>query len=296
MSRKSANALLLLTAALWGMGFICTQYVIEANFSAVQLAAARFVVGAAFLTLVFRKKLRNVSKETFFVSAFLGALMAFGLGLQIYGQKYSTPSTCAFITAVYVIIVPFLESAIFRKAPRPLIWVCAAATLVGVCLISVTDSLTVSLGAALTLIATLFFAAQVALTELFVKKHDPVALGVVGADFIAVCATVLAVIIYFIDGRLPVFNTGSVMSLLYMGLAGTGICLVMQNLAQKYTTASQASIIMSTECIFGSAFSVILLGEALGIRLVAGSALIVASIVISNINFNTFKQKSDKTG
>jgi len=296
MSRRAANALILMTAALWGMGFVCTQAVLDARFSAVMLLAGRFAIGGLFLTAVFWKKLKGLSRRTFLVSAVSGGLTALGLSIQIYGQKYSTPSTCAFVTAIYVIIVPFLEFAIFRKAPKPLIWVCTVTSLLGVSLISVTDSLTVSLGAALTFVSTLFFALQVALTQLFVREHDPVVISVVSADFVAVCSVVLAVITYFMGGRLPDFNLVSVSSLIYMGLAGTGICLVTQNLGQKYTTASQAAIIMSTECVFGSAFSVLLLREALGARFLAGSALIVASIIVTNIDFNTIRKNFKRAG
>src|SRR4029077_18683951 len=48
-----------------------------------------------------------------------GVILFGGYATQTVGLQYTSPSTSAFITGLYVVITPVIESAISRRVPRP---------------------------------------------------------------------------------------------------------------------------------------------------------------------------------
>ena len=48
-----------------------------------------------------------------------GVILFGGYATQTVGLQYTSPSTSAFITGLYVVITPVIESAISRRLPRP---------------------------------------------------------------------------------------------------------------------------------------------------------------------------------
>lgn len=69
----------------------------------------------------------------------------------------------------------------------------------------------------------------------------------------------------------------------YLGLFSTCLCYFLQTLAQKHTTPAKAGVLLSTEGLFGSVFSVALGMEALTVNLVAGGLIILASVTLMEL-------------
>ena len=72
-------------------------------------------------------------------------------------------------------------------------------------------------------------------------------------------------------------------AVIYLGLFSTCLCYFLQTLAQKHTTPAQAGVLLSTEGLFGSVFSVLLGMEALTVNLVTGGLIIMASILLMEL-------------
>jgi drug/metabolite transporter (DMT)-like permease len=73
--------------------------------------------------------------------------------------------------------------------------------------------------------------------------------------------------------------------MLYLGLLSTMGCYLLQNVGQKYVPPNAASILLSTEAVFGALFSVIFLVERLTPRMLAGCVLIFAAIPLSGADY-----------
>ena len=71
------------------------------------------------------------------------------------------------------------------------------------------------------------------------------------------------------------------MSLAYLTVFASCVALGLQNAAVARVDPAQASLFLSTECVFGVVFSIALLGEVLTPSLFAGFVLIFVGIVIS---------------
>jgi drug/metabolite transporter (DMT)-like permease len=59
------------------------------------------------------------------------------------------------------------------------------------------------------------------------------------------------------------------------------ICFLLQTLGQKYLPSLAVSILLSMECVFGAAFSIIFLGDPFTARIFAGFALMFGAVLIS---------------
>ena len=87
---------------------------------------------------------------------------------------------------------------------------------------------------------------------------------------------------------------GTVGGVLYLALACTALSLLLQNVGQKYTNPSSASLILSLESVFGVLFGVIFFHEILNLRLITGFVLIFAAIVISETELSFLKGKKKR--
>lgn len=84
---------------------------------------------------------------------------------------------------------------------------------------------------------------------------------------------------------------------LFLGIVCSGVCLVIQSVYQKHTTASRASLIFTLEPVFSAIFAFFLLGERIGVKGYIGSALMLASLVLVEVDvgalFGKNKKKAD---
>ena len=74
---------------------------------------------------------------------------------------------------------------------------------------------------------------------------------------------------------------GVAVSMLYLGLASSMLCFLLQTVGQKYLSASTSSILLSFESVFGLLFSVWLLHEELTVRMLIGCALMFAAAILA---------------
>ena len=89
----------------------------------------------------------------------------------------------------------------------------------------------------------------------------------------------------------------AVLSALYLIAVSTCLAFLLQTAAQKYTSASSASLILSMESLFACIFSFLLLHEQITVMMIAGGALILASIVVVEYHPSSanIQQKSTET-
>ena len=64
-----------------------------------------------------------------------------------------------------------------------------------------------------------------------------------------------------------------------MGLFSTFLAFLLQTVAQKYTSSTHAAILMSLESVFGSIFSIILLGDHFTLMMAIGCVVIFLGVI-----------------
>lgn len=283
--RLLADLLCLLVAVIWGAGFIASQAAIDAQMSAALIMTLRFGVAAAVMLMVCLPRLKRLRARDCRLGILAGVFLFGAFYTQIIGQQHTTVSHCAFLTATNVVMVPFIVWAVGKQRPPARTFALAFTTLAGVGMLSIDAAgLTFSFrfGDGMTLLCAALFALHITALGQTARDTDVLLLNLLQLSTAAVLS---AGVFLLTDARAAARAdlAGGLPAVLYLGLFSTCLCYFLQTLAQKYTTPSQAGVLLSTEGLFGSLFSVWMGLENLTASLLAGGAVIMASVVLMEV-------------
>lgn len=280
MTKALATAGILIVTIVWGSAFVVMKNSMDV-IPPMYLVAYRFTVAAIGLVLIFWKQIRTLTWGDIKYGTILGFFIFLSYLFQTYGLKNTTSSKNAFITTLYVIIVPFLHWVFNKVNPKWNNITAAAIAVIGLGLISLRGDRTVNLGDVLTFICSFGFALHMVLVAHYTICYSPLKLTVVQMVSSSLFAWIAA---RFLDGPFVpgVFaEPGIVFSILYLGLLSSMMCFLLQNVCQKYISASTSAILFSMESVFGLLFSVIFLNEIVTGRMLIGCTLMFAAAILA---------------
>lgn len=287
MKKYIGEIFLSITAIIWGSGFVASAISLE-YLTPYQVLAGRFTVGVIILSVIFSKQLKNLNRTILAKGTIIGVFLYVAFLLQTIGLQYTTASKNAFITAVNVVIVPFIAYLLYKRKVDKYEFIGAFLAIIGIGVLSLQLSSAINLGDLLTLGCAFGFAFHIYYTARFAKDEDPILLTLIQM----VVAAVLAWLVVIITGDTAFsMQFEGISSMLYLGIFSTTIAFLFQTIAQKYTSETKAAIILSTESFWGMVFSVIILSEALTGRMVIGAILILVAILLSETKLSFLKQK-----
>lgn len=279
--RLMASAALALTAIIWGSGFVVMKDALD-GVEPFTLIAMRFTLGALILSAVFARRLMHAGRRALAKGGLIGVVMFAAYIVQTFGLKDTTPGKNAFLTTIYCVLVPFMFWMTGGRRPDAGNLAAAALMVTGVGLVSINDALQVGRGDALSLVGGVLFAVQIVMIGRFARDEDPFVLTVAQFVTCAALGWIFSAATGGLSGGIASLG-GSVWQLLYLSVVCTALALLMQNVGQKYTDPSAASIIMGLEAVFGVVFSIIFYSEVVTLRLVAGFALIFLAVLVSEL-------------
>ncbi|WP_313181333.1 DMT family transporter [Lacrimispora sp.] len=280
MKKRLAIGGLILVTIIWGGGFVASDMALE-SMRPFQIMAVRFLFGTILMGMISIRTLKGITKSEVKAGGLMGLALFAGFAFQIVGLQYTTPSKNAFLTALNVVIVPFISFLILRKKIGARGIVGAVMSIAGVALLSLDRSFTLGLGDGLTLICAVGFAFQIFLTSEFIKKYRGTVLNFIQM----ITAFFLSFISLIAFGETQFHVTGKgILSVLYLGVISTTVCYLLQTASQKYVDETKAAIILSLESVFGTLFSIMILGEMVTPRMLVGSLIILGAVVISNLS------------
>lgn len=272
---------LLTVTVIWGGGFVASDMALE-TLSPFQIMVIRFLIAAVLMTLLGIKQIKTISREEIRCGFWLGAALFGGFALQIIALQYTTPSKNAFLTATNVVFVPFIALVIYRKKIEVRSLIGAVMALAGAGVLSLKNDFSIGLGDGLTLLCAVCFALQIFLTGEYVGRIRPAVLNFLQMT----TACVLSAAGLLLSGDFTFApSTRSLLAVLYLGVVSTTITYLLQTVSQKYVDETKSAIILSMEAVFGTFFSVLLLHENVTVRMLAGSALILAAVLVSEVSF-----------
>ena len=293
MSQKKkiwATLALLLTAAIWGSAFVFQKFAVE-ELSTSFIVASRFTIAGVLTAIATIKKWHRIDKGYLLGGFAAGTTMALGSGLQTVAMTFgTTPGKSAFLTAAYCVIVPFLCWIFMKESPKKNHMISAVICLLGIGLISLDESLKITLGDGITLVCSVAFAANILSIAYFCRGRDPMLL------------TMLQICVAAIWGWISVLATGTMPqsislaaagNVLYLAIFSTALCLSLQSFGLKYINATVGTILLSLESVFGVIFSVLLYGEDITLKIAIGFAVVFVAVILSQIDF--IKPKEETT-
>lgn len=277
---------LLLCAVIWGSGFVASDMALG-FFNPYQLMALRFGIAALLMGIFFFRKVRSLDRLNIRAGIILGVLLYASFLAQTIGLVYTTPAKNAFLTAVNVIIVPFIGLVLYRRALDRFGAIGAFLAAAGVGLISLNLDFSVNIGDLLTLACAVGFAFQIFYTGEFLRRGaDPIKMTITQLGTAAVLALLMAAIASPLgmgQAKGGVDWQPALLAAVYLGIFSTTVCYLLQTTAQKWTTETRAAVILCTESVFGAFFSALILHEKLTLRMILGSMLVFTAIIIAEV-------------
>lgn len=281
MTRLTANTLLLLAAAIWGSAFVAQSTAMD-SMGPLAFTGVRFLIAAAVVApFAYREHRRytDVPLSARHIGSFvlIGLVFFFAIAIQQVGIVVTSVTNAAFLTSVYVVIVPVLSFLVFRERLHPVSIPAALVTLFGIWLLGGAGLDDLNWGDGAMLICAVFWALHVGLIgRVGTSSGRPLALST--AQFLMVGVIGLALGFVFEDVSLSAIR-GAGFELFYTAVVSGGLAFTLQVVAQRWTRASDAAILLSSEALFGALFGALLLGERLDGLGLAGCALIFLAIL-----------------
>ncbi|OYT14797.1 MAG: EamA family transporter, partial [Bacteroidetes bacterium 4572_77] len=267
---------LFFVAVVWGGGFIAVKDTLT-TVTPMLMLSIRFIIASVVMYILFYKKMGKIDNTDLKKGSIVGIFLYLAFGFQTYGLQFTTASKQGFLTAIYVVVVPFLYWILYKKTPKKKVFIGSALAIVGIGLIGLQGSVSINIGDSLTLICAILFAMHIISVEYFANDMNIYKLAFIQIVVVAILSTISAILTEPITLNL---TTRAWYSILFLAIFSTFLCFTVQTIAQKYTSSSHASILMSLESVFGAIFGVVLLGETMTPIMILGCFLIFVAILI----------------
>ncbi len=276
---------LLVVAVIWGSGFIATQIAIDEGLSAAFIMFLRFTMASLLLGGTFRRDIKDMKKRDLKMGIVAGIFLFLGFTLQTIGLAFTTPSSNAFITATSVVMVPFFSWIIFKDRPRNKAFIAAIICLSGIGALAFSGGggLRLGIGDFFTLLCAIAFALHTVSMGQFAPRMNSNILTFLQITMAAIFSFVMFILV---DRDFTAFTSiRGVLAVAYLAVFSTCIAYSIQTVCQRYASPTKVSIIISTEALVGSVFSVMLGFEAFTYFLFVGGIAIIISMLIIEIDF-----------
>lgn len=295
-----SNALLVLTALIWGSAFVAQSigmdYVGPFTFN-----AARFFIGGTVLIpciFILNKKSNpfiaptKQKSETWHKNAGItggiccGIILFLASTLQQIGIAYTTVGKAGFITALYIIIVPLL-GLFFKKKIPVIVWCSVLIAAVGMYFLCIKESFTINQGDFFVFLGAFAFSAHILVIDFFSPKSDGVFLSCI--QFFT--AGIISCFFMFLLEAPSVLSLLSAWApILYAGILSCGVAYTLQVIAQKNTEPAIASLLMSLESVFSLIAGWLILNQKLSQKEFLGCLLVFFAIILAQVP--DFKKKN----
>jgi len=274
-----ADAALVGVTLVWGSTFVVVKGALGGA-GPLEFITLRFAIAFIALTLLFYRRVRNLTALELRAGVIIGVFLFLGYGFQTAGLQFTTASRAGFITGLSVLAVPLFAFIALRHRIGWGLIVGIILAAIGMYLLSFDGPLAVSFGDLLILVCALAFAGHIVSISVYAPRFDPIALAIVQTGFVAVLSGLSTLAV-----ERPILAPSSVawIGAGYTGLLGTAAVLGVQISVQRYTTPSHAALIFSMEPVFAALFAYLLAGETLGPTGWIGGVLILAGMLVAEL-------------
>ncbi len=290
-----ADLSLIVAAFFWGGGFVAVKDAVS-SIAPFYMITIRFGVASLLLTMVFWKRFRKIKRQDIKIGVLVGIFLFLAFAAQTVGAQYTEAGKQAFLTAVNVVIVPFLTWILYKNKLDMYSIIASILCFIGIGFLTLKDGLSINIGDALTLLCALLFAIHITLLGRYAKMVDSIVLTIIQMATTSVMALPWALFFEPLPQNLP---KSIYVSMTYMIIFSSMLGFLIQTIAQKYTTPSHTSMMLCFEAVFGSVLAVIFLGDVFTPGMIIGCLLIFVGIIIAEtkmkfLETNNSGAESDK--
>lgn len=282
-----ANLLLLLAAAIWGFAFVAQRIGMD-HVGPYTFNGIRFALGSLSLLpliLFYHNRDQKSSKSSMSIAStarigvIAGLILFIAASLQQIGLIYTTAGKAAFITCLYIVLVPLTGIFLKQRVSMPT-WAGCLLALSGLYFLCIKEDLTISYGDLLELIGAFFWTAHILLIDRYAQQVDSLKLSCFQFITCSVLSLITALCIETIAWN-GIAQAG--IPILYGGLFSVGIAYTLQVVGQKSASPSHAAIILSMETVFAAIGGYLIINEQLGARELWGCGLMFTGMLVSQL-------------
>jgi drug/metabolite transporter (DMT)-like permease len=263
--------------AIWGSTFVVVKDAVE-RMPVTDFLTWRFALAALAMLALRPRSVAALGPEGRRAGVLVGLALGVGYLLQTLGLQHTSAAVSGFITGMFVVLTPLCSAALLRQRVSPAAWAAVALATGGLAQLSL-HGLSIGYGELLTLGCAAAFALHIVGLGQWASSHDAFGLAVVQlVTTAALCAVVAA------PGGLVVPPDGTVwLALAITSLGATALAFVVQTWAQAHLAPTRAAVVMTMEPVFSGLFAVAVAGERLGLRTLAGAALVLVAMVLTEV-------------
>lgn len=286
------SLILMLCAIIWGSSFVAqttgAEFVGPFTFISMRsLLGAAALIPVAAVTGSLRKKRNGGGKMSSREKSFLikggaacGLVLFFASNLQQLGIDGGTePGRAAFITALYILLVPIFSLFLGKKI-RAIIWPCVAVSLIALYLLCVKEGGRTHFSDLYVLACAACYAIHILVIDRVSPKVDGVALSLI--QFLVAGALSAIPMLLFEDVSAQALLNAAP-SIAYSGIMSSGVAYTLQILGQQKTEPTIATMVMSLESVFGVLTAMIILHQVPTVREGIGCVLMFAAIIVAQL-------------
>jgi len=283
--KLQSSSLLLIATIIWGSSFVSQSIAMSHmgpfTFQAIRCGLAVIAIIpliAIFDRLQGKSFLKNWKDKRLWKAGLLcGIPLFFAVNLQQLGLVDVDPGKSAFLTAMYIVIVPII--GIFRKKkPSLMIPVSVILAVVGLYFLSCIGVKSISTGDLLLLGCALMFAVQIVVVDKYALHVDALRLNTIQS---LICTILSSLLMLFTETPTMEGINASWLPLIHVGVLSMGVSYSLQIIGQKNLEPSTASLIMSTESVFAVLFNWIITGTLLNTNESIGCVLVFIAVILS---------------
>ncbi len=288
------SAFLALAAIIWGSSFVAqtagAEFVGPFTFISIRsLLGSVALLPVIFVMDAFKKKSNPQEykkmtkadyKYLFIGGGVCGVVLCAASNLQQLGIDGGTaPGMAAFITALYILLVPIF-SVFLGKKIRPVIWACVGVSVVALYMLCVKDGGKVQGSDLYVLACAACYAVHILVIDKVSPKLDGVRLSALQFFVAGVISAVPMLIME--DVSLEAIKAAAP-SIAYSGIMSSAVAFTLQILGQQKTEPTIATMIMSLESVFGVLTAMIVLSQVPTAREAIGCVLMFAAIIVAQL-------------
>lgn len=286
-------AIFFLTAitAIWGWSFVIVKESIS-FYPVFSFLAIRFLLGAIVLFFFIGSKIFSFEKKLWLSGFLLGVFLFSGYAFQTTGLIYTTPAHSGFITGLFVVFTPLLETLILKRKPHILLVFSLVLSTSGLFILSYEkDFGSLNYGDFLSLICAIIYSFHIVFLDRFSKKYNTLYLAFLQVITVSLLSFAS---LFLLGSRLLPIPAISLRGVILTGLLATAFSYFIQTNYQRLTSATEAALIFTLEPVFAGLFAYYLWGEVFSSKIFVGGTLILLGMLISQGRF--YFDKKEKTG
>lgn len=281
MRRVHADLILIFAAVIWGVAFVFQKtamgHVGPLTFIAARGAVA--VLALVPLAVYEQRRSATTADPRVWRIALAGGVAFFaGAWLQQEGIKTASVTNTGFLTALYVVITPFVAWMAMGRVPSWLVWPAVALSAMGTWLLGGGSIGAFSRGDGLVALSAFFWAGHVVMTGTAARYGRPIGFTMVQFAVVGVLGAIGAMTLEAVtlSGL-----RGAAWDIAFVGLLSSALTFTLLTVALQHTPPSEAAVIVSTETLFAAFAAYLVLGERLpGIGWIGAGLILLATLLV----------------